>query len=196
MHRLDIRVFVRSHRGDAQHVGSTGGAQRNPGYDDDALSRTRKAVAIIKQHPFWYAGTVVNRMAAVMKYAGAPSGIYGSAGINVTSRKCLAIQWQGGIVAVFVNGLGMLQSVLRYILLPLMLVGVIIAFLFDWRTTGLIMATVFYYWVVGSLMHTHIRYGLPMHALLTIFAGLACWRTKEFVVSRKLSSFPVSEARL
>jgi len=26
--------------------------------------------------------------------------------------------------------------------------------------------------VVGSLMHTHIRYGLPMQALLTIFGGL------------------------
>jgi len=151
--------------------------------------RTRKALTIIKQHPFWYAGTVVHRMAAVMKYAGAPSGIYGSAGINVTSRKCLSRQSQGGILSAFVNGLGMVQSVLRYILLPLMFAGVIMGLRLDWRTTGLIMATVFYYLVVGSMMHTHIRYGLPMHALLTIFAGLACWRTKEFVVSRKLSSF-------
>jgi 4-amino-4-deoxy-L-arabinose transferase-like glycosyltransferase len=156
--------------------------------------RTRKAVAIIKQHPFWYAGTVVHRMAAVMKYAGVPSGIYGSAGINITSRKSLPTQWQGGILAVFVNGLGMLQSVLRYVLLPLMLVGLIIAFRLDWRTTGLMSATVIYYWVVGSLIHTHIRYGLPMHALLTVFAGLACWRIKDFAVSRKLFS-EVSEAR-
>jgi len=156
--------------------------------------RTRKAIAIIKQHPFWYAGTVVNRMAAVMKYAGVPSGIYGSAGINVTSRKCLPTAWQGGVLAVFVNGLGMLQSVLRYILLPLMLAGLIIAFRFDWRTTGLMSATVVYYWVVGSMMHTHIRYGLPMHALLTVFAGLACWRIKELLVNRKLVS-EVSEAR-
>ncbi len=150
--------------------------------------RSRRAVAIIKQHPFWYAGTVIRRMAAVIKYAGTPSGIYGSAGINVTSAKCLPTQWQGGFAGAFVNGLGMLQSVLRYILLPLMLVGVIIAIRLDWRTTGIVSATVFYYWVVGSMMHTHIRYGLPMHALLTVFAGLACWRIKEFVVSRKFSS--------
>ena len=97
-------------------------------------------------------------------------------------------------MSVFVKALGMLQSVLRYVLLPLMLVGVIIAFRFDWRTTGIMSATVFYYWVVGSMMHTHIRYGLPMHALLTVFAGLACWRMKQFVVSRKLVS-EVSEAR-
>jgi hypothetical protein len=38
------------------------------------------------------------------------------------------------------------------------------------------------------LIHTHIRYGLPMQALLTIFAGLALWRLKELLVSRKLSS--------
>lgn len=156
--------------------------------------RTRRSLAIIKQHPFWYAGTVVNRMAAVMKYAGVPSGIYGSAGINITSRKSLPAQWQGGVLGVLVNGLGMLQSVLRYVLLPLMLVGLVIAFRLDWRTTGLMSATLVYYWVVGSLIHTHIRYGLPMHALLTIFAGLAGWRIKDFVVSRKHFA-KVSEAR-
>ena len=156
--------------------------------------RTRKALAIIARHPFWYAGTVAYRMAAVMKYAGEPSGIYGSAGINVTSKKCLPPERQRGVLAVLVNGLGMVQSVLRYVLLPLMFVGVILAFRSDWRTTGLVMATVFYYLVVGSMMHTHIRYGLPMQALLTIFAGLAGWRLKELLVSRKLSSLNQTES--
>lgn len=156
--------------------------------------RTSKALAIIARHPFWYAGTVAYRMAAVMKYAGEPSGVYGSAGINVTAKKCLPPEWQGGVVAVFVKILGMAQSVLRYILLPLMFVGVILALRSDWRTTGLMMATVFYYLVVGSMMHTHIRYGLPMHALLTIFAGLAWWRLKELLVSRKLSSLRQPES--
>ena len=66
----------------------------------------------------------------------------------------------------------MVQSVLRYLLLPLMIVGVFLAFRLDRRATALIMVTVFYYLVVGSLMHTHIRYGLPMQALLTIFVGV------------------------
>src|SRR5205807_3311289 len=96
-----------------------------------------------------------------------------------TSKKCLPPQWQAGIVAFFVNTLGMFQSVLRWVLLPLMILGAILAFRLDWRVTALIMTIVFYYLVVGSLMHTHIRYGLPMHALLTIFAGLALWRIKE-----------------
>jgi 4-amino-4-deoxy-L-arabinose transferase-like glycosyltransferase len=150
--------------------------------------RTSKSIAIIKRHPFWYAGTVVNRMIAVMKYAGEPNGIYGSSGINVTAKKCLPPQWQGGALALAVTLLGMAQSVLRYVLLPLMLVGLILAFRSDWRTTGLLIATVVYYLGVGSLIHTHIRYGLPMHALLTIFAGFALWRLKDFAFSRKLSS--------
>ena len=142
--------------------------------------RTRKALAIITRHPVWYAGTVVRRMAGVMKYAGEPSGIYGSAGINVTSRKSLPPAWQGGASALLVNMLGMLQSILRYVLLPLMLIGLVLGFRLDWRVSALLMATVFYYLVVGSLIHTHIRYGLPMHALLCVFAGLTLWRLTEY----------------
>lgn len=150
--------------------------------------RTRKALAIITRHPVWYAGTVVRRMAGVMKYAGQPSGIYGSAGVNLTSKKNLPTAWQGGVPALLVNALGMLQSVLRYLLLPLMLIGLVLGFRLDWRMSALLIATVFYYLVVGSMIHTHIRYGLPMHALLTIFAGLTLWRLQE-VIARWLRNF-------
>ena len=145
-------------------------------YYPDGIQRDRarmsKAMTIIVQHPFWYAGSVVRRMAAILKYAGEPNGIYGSAGINITSKKCLPPPWQGGTLAFFVSVLGMFQSVLRYVLLPLMIVGVFLAFRLDRRATALMMATVFYYLVVGSLIHTHIRYGLPMQALLTIFGAV------------------------
>ena len=145
-------------------------------YYPDGIQRDRarlsKAMTIIAQHPFWYAGSVVRRMAAVLKYAGEPNGIYGSAGINITGKKCLPLQRQGGPLAFLVNVLGMLQSVLRYVLLPLMIVGVFLAFGLDRRVTALLMVTVFYYLVVGSLLHTHIRYGLPMQSLLTIFGAV------------------------
>ena len=144
-------------------------------------ARTRQALAIIKQHPFWYAGAVMRRMAAIMKYAGQPNGIYGSAGVNVASKKSLPPSAQGGVIALFVNAVGMLQSVLRYVLLPLMVVGIVFALRRDWRLTALIMTTVFYYLVIGSLIHTHIRYGLPMHALLTIFAALTLIKLKDSV---------------
>ncbi len=147
--------------------------------------RTRKAMAVILRHPFWYTSVVFSRMIAVLKYAGEPDGIYGSAGINVTGRKCLPASWQGGVIALLVNLLGMIQSVLRYLLLPLFMAGVFLAYRLDIRMTALIMATVLYYLVVGSMMHTHIRYGLPMQALLTIFAGLTLWRLKDLTIGRK-----------
>jgi 4-amino-4-deoxy-L-arabinose transferase-like glycosyltransferase len=136
-------------------------------------ARTRRALNIIEHHPFWYAGSVLRRIAAVLKYAGQPNGIYGAAGINVTSKKSLPPQSQGAIISFLVNVLGMMQSVLRYLLLPLMLVGIYFGVRSDWRSSALILTTIFYYLVVGSLMHTHIRYGLPMQALLTIFAAVA-----------------------
>jgi hypothetical protein len=170
-------------------------AQGDPSFDlyyPDGIerdrARARRALQIIKQHPFWYAATVVRRMAAVMKFAGEPSGIYGSAGINVTARKCLPPASQGGAIAFVVNVLGMFQSVIRYLLLPLMIGGVALALRWDWRMMGIILASVFYYLVIGSLIHTHIRYGLPMHGLLTVFAAIALITPADYVRHRDLGS--------
>jgi hypothetical protein len=75
----------------------------------------------------------------------------------------------------------MIQSVIRYLALPLMLMGIILAFRMDARMTGIVLATVLYYLVVGSFMHTEIRYGLPMQAVLFVFAGLAVSRLPALV---------------
>jgi hypothetical protein len=136
-------------------------------------ARMRKALSVIKAHPFWFAGVMTKRMAGMLKYAGEPVPYFGTAGINVTSKKCLPLVWQGSILAACVNLLGMLQSVLRYVLLPLMLFGTIVAFRRDWRASAFILTIILYYLVVGSILHTELRYGLPMQALLFIFAGLA-----------------------
>jgi 4-amino-4-deoxy-L-arabinose transferase-like glycosyltransferase len=135
--------------------------------------RTRKAFAVISAHPIWYSGVMLRRMAGVLKYAGAPAPFYGSAGINVTSKKCLPLNWQGGIMGLTVNLLGMIQSVLRYVALPLMVLGIWFGIKKDWRLACLLLSTVVYYLVVGSALHTEIRYGLPMQALLFVFAGVA-----------------------
>jgi len=97
----------------------------------------------------------------------------GSAGFNVTSRKCLAPERQGGPLAFVVNAIGMVQSVLRYLALPLMLIGIALSLKKNRQVTGLILATVVYYLVTLAIGHSEIRYGLPMQALLFIFAGVA-----------------------
>jgi hypothetical protein len=43
-----------------------------------------------------------------------------------------------------------------------------------------LLSTILYYLVVGSSLHSEIRYGLPMQALLFVFAGV----TVSEIVSR------------
>jgi len=140
--------------------------------------RTRESLAFIKQHPFWYAGVMLHRMWGMLKVAGAPLPYYGTSGINVTPSKSLPPNWQRGFVAMIVKGLGMIQSVTRYALLPLAAIGVWLAWRKNWRLTLLLLATIFYYLVPGTFAHTEIRYVLPVHGLLPIFAAL----TVEFVL--------------
>lgn len=135
--------------------------------------RGRKAFTVIKTHPLWYSGVMVRRLWGHLKYAGDPVPNVASARINVTSRKCLPAARQGGVLAVAVNALGMIQSVLSYLALPLIIVGIVFAVRRDWRITGLLFATVLYYLATLSVAHSEVRYGLPMQAVLLVFAGVA-----------------------
>ena len=134
--------------------------------------RVRESIDFIRQHPIWYVGVMFGRMWGMLKVAGDPVPYSGTSGINVTSRKCLPPQWHGGLVAAGVNLLGMIQSVVRYLFLPLAAFGIYIAVRQDWRLTCLLLVTVLYYLVPGTAAHTEIRYVLPMHGVLIVFAGL------------------------
>ena len=135
--------------------------------------RTRESLAFIKQHPIWYAGVMLGRMWGMLKVAGDPVPYTGTSGINVTSRKCLPPANQGGVLALGVNVLGAVQSVVRYLFLPLAALGLYVAARSDWRITCLLLVTVLYYLVPGTSAHTEIRYVLPMHGILIVFAGAA-----------------------
>ncbi len=134
--------------------------------------RTRESLAFIKQHPFWYLGVMAGRMWGMLKVAGDPVPYTGISGINVTSRKCLPERWHGGVLAFGVNVLGMIQSVVRYLFLPLAAFGIYVAMRRDWRLSCLMLVTVLYYLVPGTSAHTEIRYVLPMHGLLVVFASV------------------------
>ena len=146
------------------HVGWPDGIRRD-------RERTRESLAFIKQHPVWYAGVMLGRMWGMLKIAGDPMPYSGTSGINVTSAKCLSAARQGGVIAAFVNVLGMIQSVVRYLFLPLAVFGLCVALRHDWRLSCLLLVTVLYYLVPGTVAHTEIRYVLPMQALLVVFAG-------------------------
>lgn len=133
--------------------------------------RTRESLAFIAEHPIWYAGVMLRRMWGMLKVAGDPAPYSGTSGINVTSAKCLSPARQGGVLAFVVNVLGMIQSVVRYLFLPLAAFGIWVAVRRDWRVSCILLVTVLYYLVPGTAAHTELRYVLPMHGLLTVFAG-------------------------
>ena len=135
--------------------------------------RTRESLAFIRQHPVWYLGVMLGRMWGMLKVAGDPVLYCGSSGINVTSTKSLPQHWQGGVLSFAVNVLGMIQSVVRHLFLPLAVLGIYVAARRDWRLTCLLLVTVLYYLVPGTAAHTEIRYVLPMHGILIVFAGAA-----------------------
>jgi 4-amino-4-deoxy-L-arabinose transferase-like glycosyltransferase len=135
--------------------------------------RTRESLEFIKQHPMWYAGVMVGRMWGMLKVAGDPVPYCGISGINVTAQKCLPPAWQGGLVAFGVNALGVIQSIARYVFLPLAAFGIYLTVRKDTIAAGVFLVTILYYLVPGTAAHTEIRYVLPMHALLTAFAAVA-----------------------
>jgi 4-amino-4-deoxy-L-arabinose transferase-like glycosyltransferase len=135
--------------------------------------RARKSLKVIASRPLWYAGVMATRMFWMLKMAGEPGVYYGSAGINCTSRKCLPASWQGGVTGVAVNILGAAQSVYRWVAIVLMACGIWLGLKINRQMTWLLLATVLYYLVPGTAAHTEIRYVLPMHAVLVVFAGLA-----------------------
>jgi 4-amino-4-deoxy-L-arabinose transferase-like glycosyltransferase len=134
--------------------------------------RTRESLAFIRKHPVWYLGVMAGRMWGMLKVAGDPVPYTGASGINVTSRKCLPEHWQGGVGALGVNVLGMIQSVARYLFLPFAAFGMYAGFRSDWRLSCLLLVTVLYYLGPGTAAHTEIRYVLPMHGLLIVFSSV------------------------
>lgn len=147
-------------------------------------ARMRKALSVIARHPIWYAGVMCGRMMGMLKYAGEPPRLMGSAGINVTSQKTLPAQLQQTPLAFAVNLLGMIQSLMRWTLLPLIISGLFIAFRRESLSTGLLLTTVLYYLLASSFLHAELRYALPMHALLTIWAGMTLVSLATLLQSR------------
>ena len=143
--------------------------------------RTREALGFIVRHPVWYAGVMAHRMWGMLKVAGKPLPYYGSAGINVTSQKTLPPERQVGIVVALVNLLGMIQSVSRYLLLPLVVMGIWKGIKRNRLASALLLATVVYYLGPGTAAHTEIRYVLPMHCILPVFAAVGLLFTGDFI---------------
>ena len=147
--------------------------------------RVRESLAFIRQRPIWQLRVMLGRMWGMLKVAGDPVPHTGISGINVTSGKCLPERWQSGVLAFGVNVLGMIQSVVRYLFLPLAALGLYVAARINWRVTFLMLATILYYLGPGTVGHTEIRYVLPMHGLLIVFAAVGVDYLIRLIVAKR-----------
>ena len=157
--------------------------------------RGRRAFAIIKVHPLWYAGVIAKRALGHLKLAGRPVRSLGSTGINVTSRKCLPAHLQVVPLSTGVNALGMIQSVLRYCAVPFGLIGICLALRQDFRLAAILLSTVIYYLATLSVAHSEIRYGLPMQALFLVCCALgACslWKAARSLREKRENTTQIS----
>ena len=135
--------------------------------------RGRRALEIIRAHPVWFLGVMAKRIFGHLKLAGEPTPFLGSTGINVTNEKCLPVKYQHFPFSTVVTALGMTQSVLRYIALPLILLGLCVGLKSNLRITVLLISVVVYFLMSLAVGHSEIRYGLPMQALLIVFYARA-----------------------
>ena len=134
--------------------------------------RGSKAIAVIRNHPVWFAGVMLRRMWAMIDFNN-------PAHLNVTVS--LPYAQHSALLTYTVQFLGMLQSASSSLYLALMAGGILLAFRKEWRTAGLLLATVAYYFVMNSIMHMEHRYNLPLHALLLVFAGYSLQRLSEIL---------------
>ncbi len=146
--------------------------------------RARKALAVMGEHPVWYAGVMATRAWYMVKLAGEPGQFYGSSGFNCTSSKCLPLAYRIAPLTWGVAVLGSIQSVYRFAAMPLALLGLVWSFRRHPPIAILTSATVLYYLGPGTLGHTEIRYVLPMHQILIVLSGFAAVSLFEWVGKR------------
>lgn len=155
----------------------------------DGIRRDRergaRALAIIADHPVWFVDVMANRTWGHLKFAGTPVPNVGSPGVNVTPSKTLSPASQSGPLAWGVTVLGSVQSIWRYLALPLIIIGVFFAFKDERVSTLMLLSTIFYYLATLAIGHSEIRYGLPMQAALIVFAGVGAVSVARLVFSIK-----------
>jgi hypothetical protein len=145
--------------------------------------RTRKSLAVIASHPFWYAGSMLGRCGQMFKYSANAPLVYSSAQAGDLERilparriwRSLASDASGPVVG---NGLRWLRPVIRPLqrvvkeaMLLVIVLGVLAIFALSWRRSFMVAAVPVYYLIFQSAMHSEFRYTLPMQCFVLVFAA-------------------------
>lgn len=147
--------------------------------------RTVRSLAIIRQHPVWYAGVMLGRCGNMLNYSeSAPLVRSVSQSAEGRPRSALKSGWEemGSDQSSLIVGesffwmrrfVPRLQQTAEYGIHGLILIGALILFAASWRRALFISIVPLYYFLFQSAMHTEFRYTLPIHYFLFVFAAVA-----------------------
>jgi len=147
--------------------------------DGTERDRTRLArgFAVIRAHPFWFAGVMIRRAASMLRLERTPLRLAAT-----NSSVSPPMQWPLRIVQrLFITAL----------FLPLTLLGSgILIYRRQFQTLALLLAIPGYYFCTQSALHTEYRYVLVIHYFLFLLAAVAvytigCKLTAAWKAARK-----------
>ncbi|MDT7689153.1 MAG: hypothetical protein QOE46_1912 [Acidobacteriota bacterium] len=139
--------------------------------------RTRRALAVVGAHPFWFAGVMLRRAASMLRLERTPlvSTAPVSEGWTRAPRLIVRAAQKLFMTALF---------------LPLYLAGlVLLLHARRWRALAALVAVPIYYLCVQSALHTEYRYVLAVHYFLFVFAATAlyhAWLAAQHVWSERM----------
>jgi len=178
-------------------------------YTPDGIARDRdrtaKSVAIIRQHPFWYAGVMLRRMGAMLSYSAQAPLVYRVDQAGPLERTApIRKGWEffpaeGSSVAPAKSIFWMrpvirpLQRLTKEAMQLMIAIGVLVLFIASWRRALFISIVPLYYLLFQSFIHTEFRYTLPMQYFVFVFAAIA-WVLIGFSISSGVKRF-VSKSR-
>jgi 4-amino-4-deoxy-L-arabinose transferase-like glycosyltransferase len=125
-------------------------------------ARMTRAVAVIRAHPFWFAGVMVRRAASMLRLERTPLRLT----LTSTGWQRL-LHWPLLLVQ---------RLFITAIFLPLTLLGAyLLGYRRQFQTLGLLLVVPFYYFCVQSALHTEYRYVLVIHYFLFVLAAVGLY---------------------
>jgi 4-amino-4-deoxy-L-arabinose transferase-like glycosyltransferase len=141
--------------------------------------RTRRALAVIGAHPFWFAGVMVRRAVSMLRLERTPLASTAPVNEGWTRAPRLALR---AVQKLFITA----------VFLPLYLAGlVLLVRARSWRALAALLVVPLYYLCVQSALHTEYRYVLAVHYFLFVVAAAAlqpAWQATARALKRRTAS--------
>jgi hypothetical protein len=142
-------------------------------FTPDGVARDRarlaRGFAVIRTHPFWFAGLMLRRSLSMLRLERTPLRLKTSSGWSL-------IQWPLRTIQNFF---------ITALFLPLSLIGAgMLVYQRQFQKLAILLAVPCYYFCAQSALHTEYRYVLVIHYFLFILAAIAIYRIGCVLISR------------